>query len=103
MLPRGAAAAGGALHLIAKGTVDTVPTVAVVDRERCSSCLLCIRDCPYYAIEPVEHEGRTVARVSEVHCKSCGSCAAACPSGAIVQQGFTSRQLCAEVEGIIGV
>jgi heterodisulfide reductase subunit A len=100
---QGAAAAAGALHLIGRGTVDTVPTVAEVDPERCSGCLLCIRDCPYYAIEPVTLEGRTVARVSEVHCKSCGSCAATCPSGAIEQHGFTSRQLFAEVEGIIGI
>ncbi len=99
---QGAAAAAGALHLIGRGTVDTVPTVAEVDPERCSGCLLCIRDCPYYAIEPVTLEGRTVARVSEVHCKSCGSCVATCPSGAIEQHGFTRRQLFAEIEGIIG-
>jgi heterodisulfide reductase subunit A len=99
---QGAAAAAGALHLIGKGTVDTVPTVAEVDPEHCSGCLLCIRDCPYYAIEPVSVGGRTVAKVSEVHCKSCGSCAATCPAGAIEQHGFTSRQLFAEVEGILG-
>lgn len=98
---QGAAAAADALLLIARGAVDIVPTAARVDPQRCSGCLLCLRDCPYQAIEVAPFEKRLVAQVNEVLCKGCGSCAATCPSGAISQLGFTDAQIFAEIEGIL--
>jgi heterodisulfide reductase subunit A len=98
---QGAAAAAGALGLIDRGVVDIVPTVAVVDPERCSDCRLCLGDCPYQAIKQVQLAGRQVAEVNEVLCKSCGSCVVTCPAGAITQLGFTNDQIYAEIEGLL--
>lgn len=98
---QGAAAAAGALGLLDRGAVDTFPTVAVVDPELCSGCSLCLRDCPYQAIEPTTLNGRDVVAINEVLCKSCGSCAATCPAGAITQLGFTSQQVFAEIQGLL--
>ncbi|MCP4901744.1 MAG: CoB--CoM heterodisulfide reductase iron-sulfur subunit A family protein [bacterium] len=98
---QGAAAAAGALGLLDRGVVDTLPTVAAVNPDLCSGCSLCIRDCPYQAIEPAVNEKRDVVEVNDVLCKSCGSCAATCPAGAISQLGFTSEQIHAEIEGLL--
>lgn len=98
---QGGAAAAGALDLMDRGVVDIMPTVAVVDPLRCSGCRLCLRDCPYQALEIGEAGGRTVARVNEVLCKGCGSCVVCCPAGAITQLGFTAAQLAAEVSGAL--
>jgi heterodisulfide reductase subunit A len=99
---QGGAAAAGALGLINRGVVDIMPTVAAVDPRRCSGCTLCLRDCPYQALEIVESGGRSVAQVNAVLCKCCGSCAATCPAGAITQLGFTAAQIEAEVRGALG-
>lgn len=98
---QGAAAAAGALGFIDPGVVDVSPTVAAVDQRRCSGCRLCVRDCPYQAIEIVRVGQREVARVNELLCQGCGSCAATCPAGAIEQLGFTTGQLFAEIEGLL--
>ncbi len=100
---QGGAAAAVAIDLLDRGVVDIVPTVAVVDPDRCSGCRLCLTDCPYQAIGRVEHHARMVAEVNEVLCKSCGSCAATCPSGAITQLGFTNPQVLAEIEGALSL
>ena len=100
---QGAAAAANALALLYRGVVDTVPTVAVVNRERCSGCGLCVGDCPYHALNLAVHAGRRVADVAEVLCKSCGSCVATCPAGALDQLGFTRLQIFSELEGLLAV
>jgi heterodisulfide reductase subunit A len=97
----GAAAAAGALGLLDKGVVDTLPTVARVDPELCSNCRLCISECPYGAIAPSVHDHRDVVRVEELLCAGCGSCAATCPAGAITQLGYTRGQLVAEIRGLL--
>lgn len=100
---QGAAAAASVLGLIERGVVEIEPTVALVDQDRCSGCLLCTSNCPYQAIDMVEGKGRQVAEVTKVLCKSCGGCAAVCPSLAIDQLGFSRNQLEAELRGLLSV
>lgn len=98
---QGGAAAATILGLLDRGVVDTVPTVAVVDPDRCSGCGLCLGECPYEAIHQVGLEDRAVAQVNAALCRSCGTCAAACPAAAITQLGYTRDQLFAEIEGLL--
>lgn len=98
---QGAAAAAAAMALIDRGVVDSIPTTAVVDEERCGACALCRSDCPFHAIELVARGRRSVAFVNDLLCKSCGTCVATCPTGALTQRGFTGPQLGAELRGLL--
>jgi heterodisulfide reductase subunit A len=100
---QGSAAAAGAQNLLARGTVDVDPTVAVVDELRCGGCGLCVIDCPDWAIQLADRGERRVAIVDDVLCRSCGSCAATCPNGAASQLGYTDAQLMEEIEGLLQV
>jgi heterodisulfide reductase subunit A len=90
------AAASKAIVLLSKGEIDIDPTVAEVDREKCSGCGECLLACPYNAIERVE--GR--AQVNVALCKGCGTCVAACLAKAITGYHFTDEELVAQIEGI---
>jgi heterodisulfide reductase subunit A len=97
------AAAAQCLSLLSRGEVTISPTVAVVDEELCSGCMICIALCPYTAISFVSHDGTGVARVNEALCKGCGTCVAACPAGALKARHFTDQQIYAEIEGLLQV
>jgi heterodisulfide reductase subunit A len=90
------AAAAKAIGLLAKGEIDIDPTVAEVDREKCSGCGECLLSCPYNAIERVEGK----AQVNVALCKGCGTCVGACLAKAITGHHFTDEELIAQIEGI---
>ncbi len=54
---------------------------ATVVGEKCTSCLTCVRACPY-DIPEISEEVR-VAQMDPNKCQSCGICAAECPANAI--------------------
>ena len=90
------AAAAKAIGLLARGEIDVDPTVAEVDREKCSGCGECLLACPYNAIERVEGK----AQVNVALCKGCGTCVGACLAKAITGHHFTDEELIAQIEGI---
>lgn len=55
----------------------------VLDREKCTNCLLCVPYCPDSSI-PVADKKR--AEFDLDHCKGCGICVKACPFGAITMK-----------------
>ncbi len=96
---QGAGAAAEALRNISAGKVVVSPVSASINKELCSGCRVCIEACPYRAVEYDEEE--EVCTVNEVLCKGCGTCTASCPSGACRVACFDTRQLMAQIEGVL--
>jgi heterodisulfide reductase subunit A2 len=93
------ATAAEALSMMGKGYFELEPYVARVDEEHCSGCGVCVDLCPYRALERDPDTG--LMTVVEALCQGCGACVAGCPSGALDLAGYTTRQVAAEVEGIL--
>lgn len=102
------AAAVKAIGLLAKDKLLTNPCTAKADELMCNGCSTCANVCPYGAISYEDHEVRgpevrevrRVAVVNNALCQGCGACTVACPSGAMDLQGFSNRQIIAEVDAI---
>lgn len=111
-IPETVAQAGAAavkvIGLLAKDKLKTNPCTAKPDELRCNGCSQCANVCPYGAIsyenrQVNDHgirEERRVAVVNSALCQGCGACTVACPSGAMDLQGFSNRQIIAEVDAI---
>jgi heterodisulfide reductase subunit A len=83
------AAANQAITLLSN-PLERGGVVAVVDPERCSACLTCMRSCPYHA-PYTDEEGK--AAIDIPLCLGCGLCVGLCPSQAIDLFCNTSSQL----------
>jgi coenzyme F420-reducing hydrogenase delta subunit/Pyruvate/2-oxoacid:ferredoxin oxidoreductase delta subunit len=87
---------------VRSGATNPFPT-AVVDPEKCSSCSICPKSCPYQAISMVQKmengRERKVAHVDATLCMSCGICTAACPSLAITLEDFNLETVLARLGG----
>ena len=102
------AAAVKAIGLLAKDKLMTNPCTALPDQTLCNGCSQCANVCPYGAISYVDkeimdkgvRETRRVAEVNSALCQGCGACTVTCPSGAMDLQGFSNRQIIAEVDAI---
>jgi len=96
---QGSAAAARVLSMISRGKIEIEAATAVIDEELCSGCKTCNNLCPFNAIS--FDEEKKVSRINEALCKGCGTCVAACPSGAITGRHFTTKQIMAEIEGVL--
>ncbi len=100
-IPDSVAQAGGAaaaaLSLLDQGTIALDPSVAMVNLLRCAGCGLCVKACPYSAIELKE----SVASVNTYLCKGCGTCASTCRDKAITLIHFDDQQIINEMIGAL--
>ncbi len=102
------AAAVKVIGLLAKDKLKTNPCTAKPDELFCNGCSVCANVCPYGAITYEEREindhgqreMRRVAVVNNALCQGCGACTVTCPSGCMDLQGFSNRQILAEVDAI---
>ena len=75
-----------------------------------NGCGQCANVCPYGAISYVDKDfrgpnrttiTRHVSQVNSAMCQGCGACTVACPSGAMDLQGFSNKQILAEVDSVL--
>ena len=93
------AASARAVTILSKEVMTAGAITSFVDENACTGCNICIRVCPYNAIEKDE---MGVANVIEALCKGCGVCAASCPEKAILVRNFTKDQILSEIYALGG-
>jgi heterodisulfide reductase subunit A-like polyferredoxin len=71
---------------------------AEVDQDRCASCLVCVRSCPYHV--PVINE-MGVSYIDPALCQGCGVCASECPAKAIKLNWYEDDSLLSKVESLL--
>ncbi len=93
-----ASAASIPIHM---GEVELEPYFAMCIEDKCAGCGMCVKLCPYSALDLIEKDGRTVMQVTEAKCKGCGTCGGFCPGGAIWMQHFTTPQIVAQIDAFL--
>ncbi len=94
------AAAAKASVIISKNEIEREPFIALVNADVCTKCGRCIPVCPYGAI--LGEVRKNIEFVSAA-CQGCGTCVAECTvEGALTQEGFTDKQVIAQVDGALG-
>jgi heterodisulfide reductase subunit A len=86
--------------LLNAGTISGDAVKAVVNLEKCNSCGVCARVCPFSAIE-VDIKAKTGAQVTTAACAGCGACVAECRFNAMTLQHFHDEQILAQIEAAL--
>jgi heterodisulfide reductase subunit A len=94
------AAAARAARLMSPGKITVEAITSRVDEDKCTSCGICAKVCPYNAIT-VDKKNKRPAVVVEAACAGCGTCAAECPFDAIEMNHFTDTQILSQVHAIL--
>ncbi|TEU11207.1 MAG: FAD-dependent oxidoreductase [Anaerolineales bacterium] len=99
------AAAARATTILSKDVLQVGGVVAVVDEEKCTGCLTCVRICSYDVpqMNPSKVGAGGIlgaAEIAAAACQGCGSCAAECPAKAIQLQHYRDEQMIAKEEAL---
>ena len=99
------AAAGRAARILSRETIAAGGRIAVVDNNKCTGCLTCVRICPFNVpkiLVNLTGIGNIVgaAFIEAAVCQGCGICAAECPARAIQLMHYTDVQLSAKVSAL---
>lgn len=94
------AAAARAMRLMNPGHLKVESITAEVDPEKCTSCGICAKACPFNAIT-VDKRNKMPAHVTSAACAGCGNCVAECPAGAITMHHFTDEQIISQIDAIL--
>lgn len=97
------AASGKTAALLSRGVIEKEPLTAVVNEEACIGCMLCVKVCPFGAIEPTGPVKEGIVRILEAACMGCGTCAAECNFDAIDMPYFTKDQILAQIDASLAV
>ncbi len=100
------AAAARAARVLSRETLTAGGRVAVVDANKCTGCLTCVRICPFNV--PKIRADLTgiggiigAAYIEAAVCQGCGSCASECPARAIQLMHYTDAQMVAKVGALL--
>jgi len=91
------AAAGRAQTLLSKKEINLGAAVAKVDQNKCASCLVCVRACPF-DVPFINADG--YSQIDPDKCQGCGVCAAECPAKAIQLLAYEDDQIMAKLDGL---
>ena len=92
------AAASRATTFLSQKYLTLSAVAAQVDAERCASCLICVRSCPY-DVPKMNADG--VSEIDEALCHGCGVCAAECPAKAIELNWYEDDQILCKVDALL--
>lgn len=100
------AAAARAARVLSREAIQGGGRVAVVETERCTGCLTCVRICPFQVPRiqaDLSGAGGILgaAYIEPAVCQGCGLCAAECPARAIQLMHYTDLQMRAEVQALV--
>lgn len=93
------AASARAGTLLWRDSLEVGGVVAAVERDRCTTCLTCLRLCAYDAIS---FDADGIAVVEPTRCQGCGLCIAACPGAALSLHHYTREQMLAKIDALLG-
>lgn len=94
-------AATKSFSYVSKGTLETEPIVAEINRDSCTWCGECQKACPFDAIEKLEFNNKLIAVVNSSVCKGCGMCAPVCPSDAINLIGYSNEEIISMIDVLV--
>jgi heterodisulfide reductase subunit A len=97
-LSQAEAAAGRALTLLARESINLGAAVARVDGSKCAACLICVRVCPF-GVPFINADG--YSEIDPAKCHGCGVCASECPAKAIDLMCFEDDQILAKLNGLL--
>jgi len=92
------AAASRATTFLARSQLKLSAVTAHVAGEKCASCLICVRSCPY-GVPRINAEG--VSEIEAALCHGCGVCAAECPAKAIELNWYADDQLLCKLDVLL--
>jgi len=92
------AASSRAATFLSQSEITLSVVTARVDQERCASCLICVRVCPF-GVPHINQEG--VSEIDEALCRGCGICAAECPAKAIELNWYEDDQVMSKVDALL--
>jgi len=92
------AAAGRAQTFLARDTINLGAAVATVDKDKCASCLICVRVCPF-DVPFINADG--YSEIDPAKCHGCGTCASECPAKAIQLMQYEDDQILAKLDGLL--
>jgi heterodisulfide reductase subunit A-like polyferredoxin len=92
------AAASRAATFLSESEISLSAVTAEVDQDHCSSCLICVRSCPY-GVPRINADG--VSQIDEALCHGCGICASECPAKAIELNWYEDAQILSKVDSLL--
>jgi heterodisulfide reductase subunit A-like polyferredoxin len=92
------AAAARAITFLSQANLTLSAVTAQVEAEKCASCLICVRSCPY-GVPKINADG--VSEIDDALCHGCGICCAECPAKAIQLNWYEDDQIICKVDALL--